>query len=161
MLDDAFTAELIGVLLEGVNDGGDAKIDALYKKHDRSFDKTRLIDFDKVMRLIFDELVPALAGSVMLQPPHFLMLFSALAAVQVGIPQGGLSDSEWDVAKPLLDFDSIRENLLDLASIITSESIPAPPLDVFWRASNSTTHRIASRRVRFPVYVKALTSDSY
>ena len=163
MLDDSFTAELIGVLLEGIHDGGEAKIDGLYKRHDRSFDVSRVVDFDKVMDVLFSGFVPALAGSVMLQPPHFLLLFSALAALTVGIPRGSLTETEWDSAKnrQLLDFDTSRENLLNLASVITSDEIPAAPLDTFWKASKSTTHRIASRRVRFPVYVDALTSETF
>lgn len=162
MLDDSFTAELIGVLLDGINDGGDPKIEALYKKYDHSVDITKIDDFDAVMTLMYQQFVPALAGSVLLQPPHFLMLFSAFAAVVVGIPQGALFESEWKAdSKDLVDYDTVRERLLDLASIITSETAPAPPFDTFWRASRSTTHRISSRRVRFPVYVSALTAAKF
>ncbi len=42
MLDDALTAEMVGILLEGVRDGGDPKLDALYRKYDGSFDVTSI-----------------------------------------------------------------------------------------------------------------------
>jgi hypothetical protein len=157
MLDDSFTAELIGILLDGVNDGGDAKIDALYNRYKHSFNVTRINDFDSVMQVLVSSLLPGLAGTVLLQLPHFLMLFAALASVTVGIPQGSLTTKEWSAPGPLIDWDKAQENLLVLAEIITSESVPEPPFDTFWQASKSTTHRISSRRIRFPIFVNALT----
>jgi hypothetical protein len=159
MLDDSFTAELIGVLLDGVNDGGDAKIDALYNRYKHSFNVSRIDDLDKVMQSLTTSFLPALAGTVLLQPPHLLMLFAALAAVTVGIPQGSLTIEEWSTPDPLVDRDKALENLLTLAEVITSESVPEPPFDRFWQASRATTHRISSRRIRFPIFVKSLTKS--
>jgi hypothetical protein len=162
MQDDALTAEMVGVLLEGVKDGGDPKIWALYKKYDTTFDSTCITNFDKVLKYIADNLAPALVDTPMLNPPHLLTLFSAVAYILIGIPNGDLKPIELDdLPKAMFgDLDRVRENLFLLADVIGAEDEPAAPLTPFWKASHSSTQRIASRRIRFPFYVRALGSDN-
>ena len=88
MLDDSLTAEMVGVLLDGVKDGGDPKIDALYRKYDVSFDVACITNVDRVLRYIVDNVAVSLIDTPLLSPPHLLMLFSALAYTLVGIPNG-------------------------------------------------------------------------
>jgi hypothetical protein len=161
MQDDALTAEMVGALLEGVKDGGDPKIWALYKKYDNNFDLTTITTFDRVLKYLIDNFAEALRGTPILNPPHLLTLFTALAFILVGIPNGDLRDGE--VARPRAmfdDLDHVRENLLLLASLVDTDEEPAEPLTPFWKASRSSTQRIASRRVRFPFYVRALGSEN-
>jgi hypothetical protein len=162
MLDDSLTAEMVGVLLEGVQDGGQPKLDALYKKYDPSFDPISISNLDTVLRYIVKHLARQLEGTPLLSPPHLLMLFAGLAYILVGIPPGGLEPKEFIVLPRSMaeNLDRVRDNLRLLGAIIAGDSAPPPPYLDFWKASRSSTQRIASRRVRFPVYVRALCSDN-
>lgn len=158
MLDDSLTAEMVGVLLEGIKDGGQPKIDALYKNHNDNFDAVVITNLNLILEKIKNDYAPNLINTPILSPPHLLMLFSALAYVLVGIPQGDLKPTEMPPQAPLgANPDQVMENLLTLAAIIASEDEAPEPYTDFWKASKSSTQRIASRRVRFPVFVKALT----
>lgn len=162
MLDDSLTAEMVGVLLDGVKDGGDPKIDALYKRYDLAFDSASIVNLDKILKYIVDNLAGALMDTPLLNPPHLLMLFSGLAYTMVGIPNGDLKPEDLNGLPTAIfnDLDRVRENLFLLASLISADDEPDEALAQFWRASQSSTQRIASRRVRFPFYVRALGSNS-
>lgn len=157
MMDDSLTAEMVGVLLEGVKDGGQPNITNLYKKFDVGFDVTSIANLNTVLTTFKKDFAPYLKGTSLLNPPHLLMLFAALAHVLVGIPQGDLKDGELPPRVPLAHLDQARDNLLNLAVAMTSEEEPAAPYTEFWRASKSSTQRIASRRIRFPELYKAIT----
>jgi hypothetical protein len=161
MLDDSLTAEMVGVLLEGVTDGGQPKIDALYKKYDRAFDAAIIKSLDTTLTFLVSNLAEHLVGTPLLNPPHLLMLFSALASILVGIPAGDLKPEEPTHPKAMAkNLDRVRDNLLFLGAIIDNDAEPAEPYADFWRASRSSTQRIASRRIRFPAYAWALSSDN-
>jgi hypothetical protein len=158
MLDDSLTAEMVGVLLDGVRDGGEPKIDALYKKYDATFDASSITKFDKVLKYLAETFAPSLIDTPLLNPPHLLMLFSGIAYLLVGIPNGDMKQEELaNLPKAMpKDLDKVRDHLLLLAALIDSDIEPGPPLTDFWKASRSSTQRIASRRVRFPVFVRML-----
>ena len=158
MMDDSLTSEMVGVLLDGVTDGGQPKLDALYKTYNSSFDVNSIANLDTVLKAIKTDFAPYLIGTPLLSPPHLLMLFSALAHVLIGIPKGDFKDEEMPVRASLAsDLDQARENLLNLGAIIASDEEPAAPYKDFWRASKSSTQRIASRKIRFPHFLKAIT----
>lgn len=160
MLDDSLTAEMVGVLLDGVKDGGQPKIDSLYKRHDSSFDPSCIPKLDAVLLFIEANFAESLMGTPLLRPAHFLMLFAATASALVGIPTGELTATETIAGKIGDDLDTVRENLLLLGSIIDADEEPPEPYAEFWRASKSSTQRIASRRIRYPVFLKALGSET-
>ena len=159
MLDDSLTAEIVGVLLGGVADGGQPKIDTLYKKYDKSFRSgdISMKHLDTVLAYIIRNLADHICDTPLMRPPHFLMLFSGVAAILVDIPQGELTAKEWRHPRAIAkNLDDVRDRLLMLGSIIDSDAEPEEPYAEFWRASRSSTQRIASRRVRFPFFVRAL-----
>ena len=159
MLDDSLMAEMFGVLLDGISDGGQTKIDALYKKYDSGFDVGIIKRLDSTLQFFEKHLADGLADTPLLRPPHFLMLFSALAAILVGIPSNAQIPIITQLkARELKNgLDRAREQLLQLGSIIGSDSEPPKRFLQFLKASRSTTHRISSREIRFPVFVQALT----
>ena len=160
MQDDSLTAEMIGVLLHGVTDGGQDKINKLYSECDAKFESSLFTKLDVVLKFLADKLAADLVGTPVLRPAHLLMLFSALAAILEGIPIGDLTPAEAKHPKQLpKNLDHARNNLMLLASIIDSDAEPPRKFLEFWKASRATTQRIASRRVRFPMYVRALTVD--
>jgi hypothetical protein len=159
MLDDSLTAEMVSILLEGITDGGQPRIDALYKKYDSSFDAGCITKLDTVLNFISDNLAESLVDTPLMRSAHLLMLFGATASCLVGIPNGELKDAEAIKGTISKNLDQARDNLLFLGSIIDRDEEPAAPYAEFWRASKSSTQRIASRRVRFPFFVKAFAPE--
>lgn len=161
MENDALTSEMYGILLQGVSDGGSEKIDKLYKKYDAddSINKFELEQkFGDVMNFIDAHFFPRLADSVVSKPPHLLMLFAAAAHVLFGIPRGQIDD--FPPAAPLCsDMNVVADRLVELGRIITS-SVEPESMKEFWRASRSSTQRISSRKIRFPVYYDCLTKPA-
>lgn len=159
MLDDSLMAEMYQLVMEGVCDGGQSKIDAFYRRHDAKFEKEggAVERVDRVVSYFVEHLAEYLSGTPLLQPPHFLMLFGALAHAVHGIPKGEL-DEVPNRAGSLGDLSVCRDNLLKLATVIDTE-IPPEDFGPFWAASKASTHRISSRRIRFPLYFQALLAQ--
>ena len=158
MMDDSLTAEMFGVLLEGVKNGGQPKLDLLYRKYDSKFDGSIVPHFNAVMEKIENDFAPFLIGTSILTPGPLLMLFSAIAYSMFNLPLGDMKPEEMPARLPLNpNLEEVRENLLTLASVTSGEDEPAEPYAAFWKA-RAFAHKIASRRVRFPEFVKAVTA---
>ena len=156
-------AQLYGVILEGVTDGGQPKIDKLYEHYDSAMPDNAEERFDQVCAYIVehfsDVLETKLGGG-----PHFLTLFAAVAHAIFGIPIG---DMKGDYPSPptrdpraLSDAASALANLLRLADIFDTPVDEVPErLKSFKLAIAGTTQRIRSRSVRFLILYKALLPD--
>ena len=159
MENDALVAEMYTTVIEGVSDGGAEKITRIYKKYeaDDSFDKNRVeAVFRQTMEYILGTLAPRLEGAQVLQPPHLLMLFAAVTHSLSGLPKGGLDELPNRV--PLSpDPNLSADRLANLSQLIGSKEEPEN-MKEFWRASRSTTQRLASRRARFDAYYEAVTA---
>lgn len=160
MADDALMAEMLGILLHGVTDGGQRKIDQLYERYENHpWDQETVIQrLDRVLKFADENLGPVMVGNLA-RAPHFLMLFAGLAHALEGIPLGDMGEQmpQRDPAA-LTDIAMPSANLRTLEEIIDLEIYDLEDtrfLD-FWRTSSGTTQRIASRKVRFPVYYRAL-----
>ncbi|WP_419784840.1 DUF262 domain-containing protein [Pseudodesulfovibrio sp.] len=158
MQDDSFIAELLGIVLEGVHDGRQTRIDKLYKQYDDSFDSSdeSVGKVSDVLRFFKEHFAEPLNGSPVCKPTHLLMLLTAIAHSLFGLPQGLLDAHSFLESKPIADIEKATDNLLELASAIASDE-PRETYRQFWNASKSTTQGIASRRVRFEFYYRALT----
>jgi hypothetical protein len=157
MLDDSFMAEMYGVVMEGVTDGGQAKIYKLYKRYKDEFPQeiaTRA-EVDKVCRFItsnLDDILIQPPVNFLCRQPHFLMLFAAVAYGLVGIPQGQMGGLMPQSREGFFsDPGQVKENLRTIAQLLNGE-IEETSFSSFVLASTATTQRISSRRVRFPVY---------
>jgi len=155
MLSDSLMAEMYGIVLDGVTDGGQAKIDKIYTHHDKSFDGSAQSKVDRALEYFTANFADDLRGTPVCSGPHFLMLFAAIAHALFGIPKGEL-DSLPDRPDNLLnDLHASRNNLAQINSVIGSDE-PVPGYEGFWTASKSSTQRIASRKMRFPLFFDAL-----
>jgi hypothetical protein len=158
MADDSLSGEMFGVLLQGVSDGGAAKIDALYKAYDDAFPTEDLTrdQADEVVAYILAHFHSLLANTPLNRAPQFLMLFAAVAHALVGIPPGQIGPT-MPARSPdaLSDLDSARAKLSLLISSLEMDS-PPPSLKGFVEASLGSTQRIATRRVRFLAYYNCL-----
>jgi Protein of unknown function DUF262 len=160
MLDDSFMAEMFGILLEGVTDGGQAKIYNLYKRNKDEFpeeNETRR-NIDAVCNFVttnLDDILTQPPTSILCRQPHFLMLFAAVAHGLVGIPPGQIGDPMPQRREGFFsDPGQAKENLRTIAQLLDGE-VEQPAFADFVLASNATTQRISSRRVRFPMYWRA------
>ena len=160
MGDDELMAQMFGVILEGVTDGGQPKIERLYKKYDVELPSDVSTKIDSIIEYIEDNLSPILETGLT-GSPHFLMLFAAVAHAKFGIPSGDIGDDmpERD-PRALEDVSMALTNLGTLADSLDRESTEVPErFHDFQYASAGTTQRIRSRRVRFLMLYKALLPE--
>jgi uncharacterized protein DUF262 len=160
MLHDSFMAEMYGVVMEGVSDGGQARINQLYKRNNNEFpqeNQTRE-KMDGVCNFIvtnLDDVLLQPPSDLLCRQPHFLMLFAAVAHGLIGIPEGQMNGQMVQTSNDFFnDPGQTKENLRTIAQLIGGE-MELPSFEEFVIASNATTQRISSRRVRFPVYWRA------
>ena len=85
MKDDELTAEMLGIILRGVSDGGQPNIRSLYANYDKDFPNETLDRLDRTVQFILDNLSDVLATKLR-GAPHFLMLFAAVAHAMYGLP---------------------------------------------------------------------------
>jgi hypothetical protein len=160
MLDDQFTAELCGILLDGVRDGGKVYVNGLYERYDS--DLPRSEDLAKnVRRTIgfatanFDD---ALRGEVFSRSPQFLILFATLAHALNGIPKGDIG-TDFPKRRPgKLDVELFARNLAVLTNAIAA-NFKLNRYRPFIEASRASTQRISSRKVRFLYLWRALKEE--
>ncbi|HDZ8835926.1 TPA: DUF262 domain-containing protein [Aeromonas dhakensis] len=158
MLDDSLVSEMFGIILEGVKDGGQTNIDKLYSRYDDNFDGEEDVvnKVDEAIEFIIDNFADDLADTFLMQGPHFLMLFAAIAHGLFEIDIDGYQGIP-ETADMLNDIDTCREKLLLLVSAFEEEPANVPEaLKPFIQASKSSTHRISSREERFRVLCNAL-----
>jgi hypothetical protein len=161
MLDDSLMAEMYGVILRGITDGGQPRITALYRDFDDDFPQQVKVErrVDRTLKRIVDDFADVLAGTAIASAPHFLMFFAAVAHALGGIPEGELDEPPVRDEAVLSDISMAQRNLQALDDVLRGDD-PPDELEDFWLASQASTQRIASRRVRFPTYFKALGPEA-
>ena len=161
MADDELMASMLGVILEGVTDGGQRIINKLYDRYDDNLPPSAIKKLNGTIEFLLKELSPILETGLA-RAPHFLMLFAAVAHALFAIPSGDMAD-EMPVrdSSALSDLDMARANLGTLADILQSPDDAIPThLFPFRLASAGSTQRIRSRRIRFPALYRALLPSS-
>lgn len=161
MADDELMALMLGVILDGVVDGGQRATEKLYNQYDSSLPNEAIEKLDRTIAFLLGELSPILETGLA-RAPHFLMLFAAVAHALFGIPHGAMGDEmpTRDLSA-LSDLDMARANLGTLADVLQSPDDAIPThLFPFRLASAGSTQRIRSRRVRFPALYRALLPAS-
>ena len=164
LLHHELVAQLFGILLDGVTDGGQPRIDKLYERYDAGMPDYAEERFDKVCQYIvlhFSTILTTKLG----KGPHFMMLFAAVAHALYGLPSGDM-EGEYP-SPPKRDVRALTEptvalrNLQELARMFDMPSAQVPErLSSFKVAIAGTTQRIKSRSVRFPTLYRALLPDS-
>ena len=157
MADDELMAQLFGVIIEGVTDGGQPKIERLYRNYDPDMPAEVPNLTDRTLRCMADDF-PEILETNLARAPHFLILFAATAHALFGIPPGDIGDDmpERD-PQALHDIETAKVNLSVLADVLNSEPDEvAERFHEFRLASAGSTQRIRSRRIRFQLSYKAL-----
>lgn len=161
MADDELMAQMLGVVLEGVQDGGQRTINRLYNKYDEDLSVDSISNLDKTLEYIVGNLEEVLRPRLS-NAPHFLLLFAAVAHALFSIPKGDLGDSLLPCrdGQALSDLSMAIQNLLTLTEVLDVEESEVPSRFVhFKQASARTTQRLRSRAMRFVTMYEALLPD--
>lgn len=163
LLHHELVAQLISVILDGVTDGGQPKIDRLYERYDASVPEDAEERFDQVCSYVLENLSEVLATKLG-NGPHFMMLFAAVAHALFGIPEGDIEQEHGNMPYrdplALTDLSVANANLMALADLfdVSAEEVPER-LSGFKFAIAGTTQRIRSRAVRFRTIFRALLPE--
>jgi hypothetical protein len=160
MADDVFMAEVYGVFLDGIRDGGDPYMKKLYDSQDDSvftpdIQKKVLARIKRSIDFLDGDLGDMLHGSHLSRHYHLLMLIAAYAHHSFGIPSGDLADMMPPRGR-LASARTICDRLTEFNEALARGNDAPKKFKEFVQASGQRPMRIASRRVRFPMMVKAL-----
>jgi hypothetical protein len=160
MADDELVAQMYGVILEGVCDGGQPAIERLYKTYDVALQPNASKRINSTLEFILGKLEPVM-WTRLCSSPHFLLLFAAVAHALFGIPKGDMGeDFPPENMNVLKDIPSALTNLQTLAEVLDLDLEEIPQrFREFKRVSLQSTQRISSRRIRFPMLFGALLPD--
>ncbi|WP_166790294.1 DUF262 domain-containing protein [Cryobacterium sp. Hh11] len=157
MLDQSLMSELVSYLIDGVTDGGEARITKFYKKT-ADCSEGDLPDVSKVESRLRETaaLLEGLEATPIAQRPHFSMLFAAVLYAHDDLPAGRLTFEEVPARQLLLrDTEAIRYGLGQLNESLNADDVESAPVGAFAEAKTST-QRMRSRQVRFNLFCKAL-----
>ena len=161
MADYELTAQMLGLILEGVQDGGQPAIEKLYAKYDEHTPKGVARKLDRAVQRILEDLA-LIKDTALVRSPHFLMLFAAVAHALYGLPEGAIGAEEMPVrdGAALSDLAMARANLGVLADVIQMDEQEVPErFFAFKYAAAGTTQRIRSRKPRFLALYRALLPE--
>ena len=164
LLHHELVAQLLGILLEGVTDGGQPKINKLYERYDSSIPENTEEHFDEVCGYVVDYF-PDVLNTKLGNGPHFMMMFAAVAHALFGIPNGDMRQEHGGMPprdpRALTEIGVANSNLMALADLfdISADEVPRR-LAGFKVAIAGTTQRIRSRSVRFRAMFQALLPDT-
>lgn len=160
LLHHELVAQLFGIVLEGVTDGGQPKIDKLYERYDAEVPTHAEEHLDKVCEYLINTF-PTILETKLGNGPHFMMLFAAVAHAMFGIPKGDLAKEKQQLPardpSALSDKDLAIANLMLLADLFDMSADEVPSRLASFKVSIAgTTQRIKSRSVRFLTLYRAL-----
>ena len=156
-------AQLLGIVLEGVIDGGQPKINRLYERYDSSIPEEAEKWFDQSCGYMLEHFADVLSTKLG-NGPHFMMMFAAVAHALFGIPEGDMKPEHGGMphrdTRALSDIGVAQSNLMALADLfdVSANEVPGR-LAGFKVAIAGTTQRIRSRSVRFRTMARALLPD--
>ena len=157
MADDELMALMLGIILDGVIDGGQPATNRLYEQYDKHLADDAIVKLDRTIDFILRELTPILDTGLS-RAPHFLMLFAAVAHSLFGIPRGNMGEEmPFRDENALMQMDTVKDNLAILAHILELPDDAIPDrLFPFRLASAGSTQRIRSRKTRFAMLYRAM-----
>lgn len=159
MGDDSLMAEMFGILINGVTDGGAPRLAALYESKEQEFpeEKTLRRSLDDVLTGLLGDFGDIITNTPLSRAPQFLMLFAAYASVRNGLSQGQLpADITGNQTFVIAD---ARDRLSELIEALEDDD-PSAKFERFADAAAGSTQRISTRSVRFKFYRWALTGDA-
>jgi len=165
MLDDQLMAAMFGIILQGVTDGGQPRIEKLYKDATKTFSEETVQKVNQVVEYMVSNMSEVLETSLA-RSPQFLMWFAAMAHALIGIPTGEIERDGQTVmpkrdSRVLSELRQATENLKVLSDVLDQDDPREvqPKFAAFKTAAGGTTQRIRSRRIRFLTLYRALNPE--
>jgi hypothetical protein len=156
------TAEMFMILDGGFGDAGEVNISAYYKsrkaKEDTYF-KVLRERVDWIVKNIVDHFGDDFRSTTFFDNPNFLALFAAIAYLKGWMQPGKVTDGLTTHPGTAIDWEKAKGVMTTLAQSMDDGEENQVHAN-FVTASASSTHRVASRKVRFQVLVGALASDA-
>jgi len=157
MSDDQLLAELFGLILQGVTDGGAPRLHKLYKaQDDNTFNDTIHKEIVKKLSFAFefiDDTVPELLAGSLSKHYQLLMITGGILHHKFGIPPGQIGNMP--ARKRLASREKITAEIAELERAFSEESA-SKKYKQFIDASSSSVQRISSRKIRFLYFVDML-----
>nr|WP_313520585.1 DUF262 domain-containing protein [Brevundimonas diminuta] len=156
------TAQMFMILDIGFGDAGEVNISSYYKAR-----KAKGEAYFKALRERFDWLVGSIIlhfgedfkATTFFDSPNFLALFAAIAYLKGWMPLGKVTEGLAVEPGTAIAWDKAKAVMTTLAQSMEDDEDNQVHAS-FVHASASSTHRVASRKVRFQVLVGALASDA-
>lgn len=151
------TAEMFMILDIGFGDAGEVNISNYYKsrksKEELHFKPLRE-RLDWIVKKIIDHFGEDFGSTTFFDNPNFLALFAAIAYLKGWLPMGKVTEGLAIEPGPIA-WDRAKTVLTALAQSMEDDEENQVHAN-FVNASASSTHRVASRKIRFQVLVAAL-----
>lgn len=163
MIDQSVIAEILGFYETGVLDGAEPDITRIYVRNkdltaDALPSREKVVDaIETAATLLGDEL----AGELIVQRPHFLMLVAAVIYARGDLPEGKLDLSQVRTAPfTIADKDRVNEALVELNAAFYSDVSELPTSLAQFAGARTSTQRLRSRQIRFEHFCRALTGET-
>ena len=130
MTDDELMAQMLGVVLNGVCDGGQPKINELYSDYDNEVPPKSIEQLDEAIDFTLKNF-PGVFKTRLKGGPHFLILLAAVAHSMFGLKTGDMGKSA-NPPLPARDGSALsnipmaQENLIELSSILAMKEPEVP-----------------------------------
>ncbi|NSY59344.1 GmrSD restriction endonuclease domain-containing protein [Agrobacterium tumefaciens] len=154
-------AEMFMILDTGFNDAGEANITKYYelrKNNDEKFFQGIRKKVDKIVTEILEEMGEDFSETTFFDAPNFLALFAAVAYLKGDLPVGRVTEGLTIPPQPI-DWAKASDILAAIAQDV-DDGEENRVYSAFVSATASTTHRVASRKVRFQTLVGALAKNA-
>lgn len=154
-------AEMFMILDIGFGDAGETAINSYYKsrkaKEELHFKPLRE-RLDWIVKHILEHFGEDFASTTFFDNPNFLALFAAIAYLRGWLPTSKVTEG-LDVEPGPIAWERGKGVMTALAQSMEDDE-ENPVYAAFVNASASSTHRVASRKIRFQILVGALASNA-
>ena len=158
MIDQSLIAEVFGFFQDGVQDGDEQRLNAIYA-HNAKRDGDDLPSQASVVEVLLKcaDLLKELRRELIVARPHFMMIAAVVMYSRELLPVGKLSfDHAPDSRLILQDEDRAVEELRAINQALSGDSEDAGPAYAALVEAKTSTQRLRSRQVRFTYFARAL-----
>ena len=158
MVDQSLVAEVYGFFQDGVQDGDENRLNAIYA-HNSKPDGRELPPQDAVVGVLLTaaDILREFKKEAIVARPHFLMIVAAIMYGRNLLPEGRLQlVNAPEPGSVLRDTEAAIEELRTVNLALSGDAEEVDPVFVPLIEARASTQRIRSRQTRFDYFVRAL-----
>ena len=152
-------AEMFMIVDAGFDNGGEREISRYYRAHkaenETYFEPLRAA-VNTILTEVLDNTSTAFVDTTFYDAPNFLTLFAAIAYLRRKMQDGRVTEGLQQFYGQGVHWEKAQTSLAQLAQAFDTEDNGASRYAHFVAATKSTTHHVASRKIRFQYLVPAL-----